>query len=122
MKSSTKAALLSCLVFPGAGHFYLKRFALGVLLSFGAAVAVYFVVLGAMSAAFAVAEKIQSGGVPLDVKTIAELVSEQTRTGEDISNSALILLIVSWLIGIFDSYRIGRALEKPRGVAGAKET
>ena len=75
-----------------------------------------------MNTAFEIAEKIQRGGVPLDVQTIAELVSQQTRTSEESTNSALIALIALWLIGIFDSYRVGRALENARGLAGEKDT
>jgi len=122
LKRSTKAALLSCFVFPGAGHWYLERFTLGLMLSFGAASAVYFIASSAVNTAFEVAEKIQAGGVPLDVQTIAELVSQQTRTSEESTNSALIALIALWLIGMFDSYRVGRALEKARGGAGEKDT
>jgi len=92
------------------------------MLSFGAASAVYFIASSAVNTAFEVAEKIQAGGVPLDVQTIAELVSQQTRTGEESKNSALMALIALWLIGMFDSYRVGRALEKARGSAGEKDT
>jgi hypothetical protein len=31
-------------------------------------------------------------------------------------------LAILWLIGIFDSYRVGRVLDKAEGVAGGKET
>ena len=92
------------------------------MLFFGAAAAVYFIASSAMNTAFEIAEKIQRGGVPLDVQTIAELVSQQTRTSEESTNSASIALIALWLIGIFDSYRIGRALENARGLAGEKDT
>jgi len=122
LKSSTKAALLSCFVFPGAGHWYLKRYMLALMLFFGAAAAVYFIASSAFDTALKVAEQIQSGGIPLDVQSIAELVSQQTRTSVESTNSAFIALIALWFIGIFDSYRVGRAIDNAPGGAGEKET
>ena len=122
MKSSTKAALLSCFVLPGVGHLYLKRFGFGLLLSVCAVVAVYFIASSAVQSALEVVEKIQGSGVPLDADAIAELVSQQSRASEESTNTAMITLVVIWLIGIFDSYRVGRVLDKAEGVAGEKET
>lgn len=122
MKRSTKAALLSCFVLPGAGHLYLKRFALGLLLSAGAAAAVYLIVSSTVQTAFQVAQEIQDAGVPLDVQAITELVSQRSRSSEKSTNTAMIALLALWLIGIFDSYRLGRALGKTELVAGDKET
>jgi hypothetical protein len=122
MKHSTKAALLSCFVLPGAGHLHLKRYRFGLLLSVCAVVAVYFIASSAVHSALEVAEKIQSGGVVLDADTIAELVSQQSRAGEESTNTAMTTLAILWLIGIFDSYRVGRVLDKAEGVASGKET
>lgn len=121
VKNSMKAALLSCLVFPGAGHVYLKRLTLGLLLSVGSAVALYFVVSNAVQAALEVAEQIQEPGAPLGVDAILELVSQQSRRAEESSRVAIIALFVLWFIGIFDSYRVGRALDNRKKVAGEKE-
>ncbi len=113
MKRSTKAVLLSAFVFPGIGHLHLKQFAIGILLSGGSACAVYFIVSSAVSKAFEIAEKIQNEGVPLDVDAIASLVSEQSHGAENSSLSiATIALIAFWVIGIVDSYRVGRVVEK----------
>jgi hypothetical protein len=122
VKRSTKAVIFSCLVFPGAGHLYLKRFMPGLLLTFGAAAAVYFIVSSAVHTALEVAEEIQGGGVPLDMETITGLVSQRTRSAEDSANSPLIVLFALWLIGILDSYRVGHALEKSLGQVSEKGT
>jgi hypothetical protein len=118
MKKSTKAALLSCFVLPGVGHLYLKRFRFGLLLSVCAAAAVYFITSSAVHAAFEVADKIQGSGVPLDAEAIAELVSQQSSASEESTNTAMTALVVFWLIGIFDSFRVGRVLDKAEEVAG----
>jgi len=113
VKRSTKAVLLSAFVFPGAGHLYLKQFLIGILLSGGSASALYFIVSSAVSKALEIAETIQSEGVPLDVDAIASLVTEQSRGAESSSLSiATIALIAFWVIGIVDSYRVGRVVER----------
>lgn len=113
MKKSTKAVLLSAFVFPGAGHLYLKQFFFGILLLGGSASAFYFLVSSAVSEALEIVETIQNEGMPPDVDTIASLVSEQSGGAEDSSLSiTTIALLAFWVIGIFDSYRVGRRVEK----------
>jgi uncharacterized membrane protein len=124
MKRSTKAVLLSGLVFPGIGHMYLKRYACGIILSVGAAYAMYFIVSAVVTTVLEVAENIQSesGGIPLDMSTITDLVSQQSAGAEQPTNIAMIVLVLCWIIGIVDSYRQGRAQEKLNEVAAEKET
>jgi len=112
MKTSTKAALLSGLVFPGAGHFYLKRYLPGVLLALAASVAVYLVTSYAVQTALDIVEQIESGSVQPDIATITTLVTEKMHQTEEATNHLTIAFIALWLIGIFDSYRIGKAVEK----------
>ena len=104
MKRSTKAALLSGLIFPGIGHMYLKRYV--------------------VTTALEVAEKIQSesGGVALDMGAITDLVSQQSSGAEQPTNIAMIALVVCWVVGIADSYRQGRTQERVEKVACEKET
>jgi len=122
MKKSTKAALLSALVFPGIGHIYLKRHVHGMVLFAGAASAIYYVVSVAVNTAFEVAEKIQSGDVPLDMDTITGLVSQQSAGSEQSADFAMIALIACWVVGIVDSYRQGRAQEESETAVAEKET
>jgi len=110
------------LVFPGVGHLYLKKYVLGMLLSIGAATATYFIVSSAVQTALEVAEKIQGGSIPMEVGTITELVSQKSSAGESSTNNALIALFTFWVIGILDSFRVGRILEKVDGVVGENET
>ena len=113
MNRSTKAVLLSALVFPGAGHLLLKKFILGFVLAGAAFVGLYFLIAGALANAWQIAEKIQSGEVPPDVGIIMELASQQaTGAAAQPLNIALAVLCVSWLIGIADSYRVGRAQDQ----------
>ena len=94
MKRSTKAALLSGLIFPGIGHMYLKRYVHGIILSVGAASAIYFIVSVVVTTELEVAEKIQSegGGVALDMVAITDLVSQQSSGAEQPMNIATVAL------------------------------
>lgn len=113
MKKSTKAALLSALVFPGVGHLYLRKYKAGLLLAGVSFSAIYYLIANAVERASEITEKIQSGAVPLDAEAITKLVSQQP-VGADaqIMNIATIALVACWVIGIVDSYRAGRARKK----------
>lgn len=111
MSRSVKAALLSCLIFPGIGHLYLRLYVRGILLLAAAAVLFYFLVSVTLQAAFVVVEEVQDGNVPPDVQVITQLVSKQFEGKVETTNSAAIALMLLWVIGIADSYRVGRAQE-----------
>jgi hypothetical protein len=100
MKKSNKAVLLSALVFPGAGHFLLKKHISGAILATASLAALYLIISNMLERAQQIADKILSGEVNLDEAAIAELLSRQPSGGE------------SWLTGIVDSYRCGRAQDK----------
>jgi hypothetical protein len=118
MKKSMKAVLLSAFVFPGAGHFFLKKHLTGTVLAGSAFISLYLVVSKTVERALQIFEKIQLGEVPPDITTITELVTRQsTGTDAKLLNIASAVLIISLLIGLIDSYRVGRAQDKS-GVTG----
>jgi hypothetical protein len=121
VKRSTKAVLLSGLIFPGIGHIYLKLYAHGVMLSAGAASAIYYIVSVMVSTALEVAEKTQSGGLALDMGGITELVSQQFSSAEQPMNVAMIVFAALWVAGVADSYRQGRAQEQVAMGGGEKK-
>ena len=113
MKKRTKATLLSAFVFPGLGHFVLKKRMHGAVLAGTAFVSLYFLISSAVEKTLQAYEKIASGEIQSDAASISELVMNQTTGGETVLlRIATAALIISWLIGIFDSYREGRAQEK----------
>lgn len=113
MKISTKVALLSAFVFPGVGHIYLKKYIAGALIAGVSFVAIYYLISNAVERAFEISEKIQSGDVLLDIEAITVLVSQQS-SGADVQllNIATTALIICWLFGIIDSYRVGCERDK----------
>jgi hypothetical protein len=113
MNRPIKAALLSAFIFPGVGHFFLKRYVPGTVLAGTALAGLYFLMAKMLETALQIAEKIQSGEVQPGATTITDLVSKQpTAAGIQILDIATAVLIIAWLIGIVDSYRVGRAQDK----------
>ena len=108
MKTSTKALLLSGLVLPGAGHLYLKKYLQGALLCVAALIAVGYLVSSAVTTALAVVRQIEDGEVPLDAPTITAVVEQQSRADASMVNAATFAMTGIWLIGMVDSYRLGR--------------
>lgn len=113
MKTSTKAVLLSALVFPGLGHLVVKSYWRAAFLIFASLVAMYFMVAVAAERAMTVVDQIYSGQVPADVAAISEIVANSsTGAGDSTANTALFVLFACWLIGIIDSCRLGKILDE----------
>ncbi len=115
MTPPLKATLISALVFPGGGHFYLKKPLVGALLAGISLVCIYLLLSTAMEAAQVISLKIQGGEIPLDVMRIREEIYKQTAaSGSTTTEVATWLLVICWLAGIADSFRLGRKQEQAR--------
>lgn len=103
MKSPTVAVLLSGLVFPGAGHFYLKRPLRGALLLIISLVCLWRIVSQATQQATAVLEQFElSGGG-------ADLVTQSLNQPNSASGTlASLVLAGCWVIGMVDAYRLAK--------------
>ena len=117
MTKSTKAALLSGLVFPGIGHFVLKQYVRGSILMLVALIAMSAIVRIVFQQAQAIVDRVVSGEIPLETGAISELVANSSNDSDSLIPSiSVIVFFACWLIGIIDSYRVGMALEKGNGV------
>ncbi len=113
MTRATKAALLSGLVFPGIGHMVLKQYLRGSALIISALIASSVIVKVVIQRALTIVDRINSGDIPVETGAIAEMVSNSTNGADSlIENISVIVLGACWLIGIFDSPRLGIAQEK----------
>ena len=109
---STKAALLSGLIFPGIGHMVLKQYLRGSVLMLSALVAFSVIVTRLFQRALTIVDRINSGDIPVETGAIAEMVSNSTSGADNLIQNILgIVLGACWLIGIIDSYRLGIAKE-----------
>lgn len=113
MVRSIKAVLLSAFVFPGVGHFFLKKHLAGSVLACTALAPLSLVIYKTVEWVLQTTEQIQLGEVPLDVAAITELVSGQPTGAEaQLLNIASAVFFISWLTGMVDSYRIGLLQDK----------
>lgn len=109
MKKPIKAALLSAFLYPGAGHFFLKKQTLGIVFACAFSVPLYFIFSEIMTKAEQIVEQITKGELLLDITAISETLSNSV-TGANAQelNIKIYVLVIIWLIGIIDAYRLGR--------------
>lgn len=75
--------------------------------------ALYVIVTSAVERALQITDKILSGEVSPDVAAISDLLSKQLSDSDaQLIEFATTALIIAWLIGIVDSWRVGRRLNK----------
>ena len=107
MNRSVKAALISALVFPGAGHLYLKRRARACLFLLPTLVAMAVFLNDAMEQASAIAGQIMAGTMSADPVAMAARLEQQG--GSTLATMALIVMVVCWIGAAVDAWRLGRA-------------
>lgn len=109
MKKPMKAALLSAFLYPGAGHFFLKKYTLAGIFSCTFSVPLYFIISEIMVKAEQIVEQITKGEIPLDIAAIsASLSNSITGANAQELNIKMYALAIIWIIGIIDAYRLGR--------------
>lgn len=112
MKQSTKALLFSGLVFPGAGHFSLDLYSRGLIFFLPSFLSLIVLVHHSLSKAYAIADMIAQGNVPLDTTVITALITAAPPTPEMLKiQISTWIIIVCWLLGMIDSYRQGKIAE-----------
>ena len=113
MKLSNKALLYSALIFPGGGHFLLRRYLPGSLLAGVAFACLVAIVMQVIDAAQKVSEQILAGEIPLDIGSIHEAVSTQAAAAESPATTiATWLLVACWIVAAIDAWRLGRRDEQ----------
>lgn len=113
MSRSLKAVLFSALVFPGSGHLYLRKPVQGSLLVVVSIACISILLSIALEKAQLISDKILSGEIPLDVTRITEeVVNHAAGGGTQWAGISTYLLLICWLIGMVDSYRVGRLRDK----------
>ncbi|NGZ84977.1 hypothetical protein [Duganella aceris] len=107
MKASTKAALISALVFPGLGHLVLRKGKRGLLFIVPAALAVFYLLRSVLQLVDQLMEEVNRGTLPLDPALILERVN--AAGGDNFAtNLASLVCIVCWVGAIADAIWLGR--------------
>ena len=113
MKKTVKATLYSTLIFPGVGHFSLDRYRRGLIIFLPAFLSFVFLLHNALSKAFALTDKIQRGELPQDPQAIALLIAAEPTSSELLMlRIATWVLLVCWISGIIDAYRLGKIADQ----------
>jgi len=107
MKPTIKAALMSALLFPGLGHFALKRGKRGCLFLVPCALAVVFVLRHVLQLVATLSDQVANGTLPLDVQTLSDRIDAAVATWPGV-NVALAICVVCWAASIADALWLGR--------------
>ncbi|OGP31580.1 MAG: hypothetical protein A2073_02885 [Deltaproteobacteria bacterium GWC2_42_11] len=109
MSNSLKAALLSGLVFPGIGQVVLKRYRRGMVLMLTVLACLSVIVAKAVQQAFSILKQIELAGGVINMDAISNVATQSSTTSDGlVFNSVLSLIIVCWILGVVDAYRIGK--------------
>jgi hypothetical protein len=113
MKKSLKGALLSGLVFPGAGQLALKQKARGIALICIVLASLGVIIAKGTQIALAILQKIEVQGGVLDMQTIAQASNRAVVASDSyIMHGGILLILLCWIFSIIDAYRIGKKLDK----------
>jgi hypothetical protein len=109
MSRSVVAAVISALVFPGAGQFYLRRRARACLFAVPAAACAIYFVRQMLAQVMPMVDQIAAGAMALDPVAIAAQLERQGGTAR--LNAAIIIMVLCWLASIADAWWCGRATD-----------
>jgi len=119
LSKSFKAALLSAFIYPGSGHFFLKKPVQGALLAGVATVCLCLLLVTTVEIAQQISDRILSGEIPMDIARITQEILKQLASSSIHQiNITTSLIFISWLVSIIDSYRLGSLEDKSDGSSG----
>lgn len=107
MNQSTKAALLSGLIFPGVGQIVTGKKTRGGFFVGFTVVILYLLISEVITKAYPVIETMQKKGIAIDAESIAKATSDLTGFSENLYlNSLLIIFIITWFVSVVDAYLV----------------
>ncbi len=113
MKNSLKAALLSALIVPGAGHIMLKRYFSGGLFALVSIIALFIIVAKILKLSSVIVEKINNDALDSTSNGLIGIISNsmvEANTG--VMNTAFLIYLGVWLLSVLDAYRVGDIADK----------
>jgi hypothetical protein len=108
MNRAVTAALISALVIPGGGQYFLGRRRRAMVFAIPTLAAAGYFLSQIMKQANAIAEEIIAGRVALDFAAILARVHAIEMTGTPLMNLSAIVMIACWIASTLDAYRLGR--------------
>jgi len=109
MNKIVKAGLLAAFVFPGAAHWWLKKYTMAVVFAIAAALPLYYIIDITMTQTQLIVDKVMRSGGSLDLYSINNVVSQQMASidTQDMHLATLVLICI-WLVNILDAMRLAR--------------
>ena len=107
MKASVKAALLSGLVFPGVGHFVLRRPLRGLLLLVPMIVAAAYLARRTTELVDTLQAELNSGALPFDAAAILDRI-HASGINDNAVNLATLVCFACWIGSVADALWLGR--------------
>jgi hypothetical protein len=108
MKQNIKAALLSALIYPGAGHFALKKTLIGCIFAGVFSVLLIFTLQDVYAMAQCIANDISAGRVATSFDAILAAVKQPPAHCAVLGqHKYLYLMLVIWFLSVLDAYRLG---------------
>ena len=113
MTHATKGALLSGLVFPGAGQMAQKHYFRGLGLILGVIGAMGLLVAMAVQIALRAVAQMGVADRPPDMAQLLAVASKAvSSTDGTVANAAVAVIIACWLVGVVEAYVSGRRLDR----------
>ncbi|MES2152052.1 MAG: hypothetical protein V4508_19920 [Pseudomonadota bacterium] len=109
MDRSLKAALLSALVFPGAGQLYLRRYVPAAAFVLVALAPLWYLSDLVLARATSIVDQVLSGALAPDAALIASQIEHQSGAEGLLPTLAGWLLLACWVVSIADAWWSGRA-------------
>jgi len=107
-----KGAFLSGAVFPGLGQLALRRYGRGIVLMLTTLASLAVLVVIAVQRALAILEEIASEGGAMDMSTILSAATQASTSSDSVLFTVVLLfLILCWIVGVVDAYRIGKKMD-----------
>lgn len=108
MKKSTKAALYSIVIFPGAGLWWLKRYGLAASFILPALAICVYVLRETMATAYLLSDQIAEGALPLELMALSRAVEQSVQQLTLQLSNAIWLFILCWVLSVVASYVLGK--------------
>jgi hypothetical protein len=126
MNNAMKGLMLSGIVLPGLGQVVLKRYKRGIALMLAVLACLVMLTVEAIERALVILEKIETTGGIIDLAQITDAATRATTSSPSwIFNGIFLLIVLIWIAGSVDAYRIGKQkdqLEHSRTQPTGRET
>lgn len=119
MSKAVKGLLLSGLVFPGLGQLLLKHYLRGAVLMLATIAGLITAIVEATRIVLAILEAINANPALVEIDQIVRAAEKAlAEISSPILSTALIVILLSWIISMVDAYWIGSRMD--RQAAGSK--